>query len=319
MEVTEDDLLKLVAEGVPESVQLEYKRSDALGKTPALLTELSRDVSAFANSAGGRLIYGVVEQDRVPVGLDGGVDGDLLNREWLEQVLLSRIQPRVQNVTITPVSLSSGGQAYVLDIPQATSFAPHQADDKKYYRRRNFKREPMEDYEIRDVMRRALTPTPVIFLHVGERTPRPNGGFDLQIIACVTNLSAEPAIYTAVTLLIDGNLMGDPRMDSSLSEQGAMKFEASGDRYTATMYTLNMMPPQHMPVFKEKIWRIATLTILMPPVAKYYLGYEVSCPGYSKMSGGVFGFDGSKFNHLEGDADLFQAPASLKATGQLHI
>ena len=43
-----------------------------------------------------------------------------------------------------------GKVAYVVSIPQSTT--AHQAPDRKYYKRYDFKREAMEDYEIRDVM-----------------------------------------------------------------------------------------------------------------------------------------------------------------------
>jgi hypothetical protein len=46
--------------------------------------------------------------------------------------------------------------AYVLEIGQATSRAPHQAFDHKYYKRFNFESTPMEDYEVRDLMRRSI-------------------------------------------------------------------------------------------------------------------------------------------------------------------
>jgi hypothetical protein len=39
---------------------------------------------------------------------------------------------------------------------QATSRAPRQAKDHKYYKRSNFESKPMEDYEVRDAMRRSI-------------------------------------------------------------------------------------------------------------------------------------------------------------------
>jgi hypothetical protein len=43
-----------------------------------------------------------------------------------------------------------GNVAYVLEMPQAKSRDPHQGPEHKYYKRHNFKAEPMEDYEVRD-------------------------------------------------------------------------------------------------------------------------------------------------------------------------
>lgn len=53
-------------------------------------------------------------------------------------------------------SKGTGNVAYVLDIPQAKSRSPHQGPEHKYYKRYNFKADPMEDYEVRDLMRRGI-------------------------------------------------------------------------------------------------------------------------------------------------------------------
>src|SRR5262249_18292856 len=81
-------------------------------------------------------------------------------------------QPRLDGLVITPVPVGIGRHAYVLTIPQASGRAPHQAPDKKYYKRQNFQSVPMEDYEIRDALRRATTPELYVELSfaTGERT-----------------------------------------------------------------------------------------------------------------------------------------------------
>ena len=57
----EEDLLELVSTQTQESVTLDYKASEALGKSEGKKTEISKDVSALANSAGGVIIYGIAE------------------------------------------------------------------------------------------------------------------------------------------------------------------------------------------------------------------------------------------------------------------
>jgi predicted HTH transcriptional regulator len=134
---TKEDLQRLVDEEIQESLTLDYKASPSLARDDKSRDELCKDVSAFANSAGGQIIYGIVEKDRKPVKVDDGGD---LSREWIEQVIDSRVQPRLDGLVITPVPVGSGRHAYVLTIPQASSRAPHQAPDKKYYKRQNFSR-----------------------------------------------------------------------------------------------------------------------------------------------------------------------------------
>ena len=62
--------------------------------------------------------------------------------------------PTVDDVVVKQVPLPSKGKdmvAYVVEIAPATSRAPHQAYDKRYYKRSNFESTPMEDYEVRDL------------------------------------------------------------------------------------------------------------------------------------------------------------------------
>ena len=155
----ETDLAALIRDDAQESLTLDYKRSAALVNNDATRRELSKDVSAFANAEGGMLIYGMVEDKHVPTAVDVGVDRNKITKEWLEQVLKTNIHPVVDRILIKQIPLTSKGPeavAYVLEIGQATSRAPHQAADKRYYKRFNFESTPMEDYEVRDLMRRSI-------------------------------------------------------------------------------------------------------------------------------------------------------------------
>ncbi len=156
----EDYLLAMVQAGTKESIALDFKRSEALQNTDGKKNEISKDVSAFANSAGGTLIYGISEDGYVATDLDAGSDPAEITKEWLEQVITSRIQPRIDNVRINQIYLhqkSPGRVAYVVSVPASKGIA-YQASDKRFYKRFNFKSEPMEEYEIRDIYRRGETP-----------------------------------------------------------------------------------------------------------------------------------------------------------------
>src|SRR5581483_5756562 len=151
---TIEDLRRLIKDEVQESISLDYKDSRALSKDKK--AEICKDVSAFANSAGGQLVYGVTEDKHVPTGLDDGADPSV-TKEWLEQIIDSNVQPRIDGLLIHPIQLAKG-LGFVIDIPQATARAPHQAPDNRYYKRQNFQSAPMEDYEVKDAMRRATAP-----------------------------------------------------------------------------------------------------------------------------------------------------------------
>jgi hypothetical protein len=156
----EEDLQRLVDNGVKESSELEYKSCGALIQTRArsrerIIRDISIDVSSFANAAGGRIVYGIVEENHLPKDLDDGFDPSAVTREWLEDVIDSNIRPRIDGLRIGQVELrqrNPGKVAYVVEIPQG--LRGHQANDRRYYQRRNFKAESIEDYQIRDLMNR---------------------------------------------------------------------------------------------------------------------------------------------------------------------
>ena len=162
---TEAELLDLVHRKVEESIHLDYKASDKLNKTDPSRRDLSIDVSAFANSAGGTLIYGVSELRPspgapLPDQVDEGSDPNEIDASWIEDVLLSRVHPRLEGLRIKPIPLDTerpGRLAFVVAVP-STQNGPHQASDNRYYKRHNLKSMPMEDYEIRDVRNRATSP-----------------------------------------------------------------------------------------------------------------------------------------------------------------
>jgi hypothetical protein len=153
------DLNKLITDQVQENIHLDYKESPAIDKSKR--NEIAKDVSAFANSDGGVLVYGVVESNNLPVSVDGGVGHTTYSREWLEQIINSNISPRIDDIRISPIQLSVDRSAYAVKIPKSFR-GPHQAPDKKYYKRFNFQSVPMEDYEINDVRNRRKVLPPLV-------------------------------------------------------------------------------------------------------------------------------------------------------------
>jgi hypothetical protein len=149
---TIEDLQKLIDDEVPEDIHLDYKRSEAIMD----FDELAKDVSAFANSDGGHLIYGVLESGYKPTGIDAGVDHKKYKRERVEDIITSRVAPRVDGIEIKQIPVSESSSFYAIKVPKSFR-GPHQAPDKKYYKRFNFKSQPMEDYEINDVRTRRRT------------------------------------------------------------------------------------------------------------------------------------------------------------------
>lgn len=178
------DINNLIVDQVQESIHLDYKESPAVDKTKR--NEIAKDVSAFANSDGGMLIYGIVESNNLPVRMDSGVDHTQYSREWLEQVISSNINPRIDDIRIAAIQISAGRSVYAVKIPKSLR-GPHQAPDKKYYKRFNFQSVPMEDYEINDVRNRRQTVTPLVSVDVEIK-------HGVAVFIVVSNIGTLPAL-----------------------------------------------------------------------------------------------------------------------------
>jgi hypothetical protein len=157
-EWTREKLQRHIDDQVQESLNLDYKGAGSLDKADKKKVEIHKDVSAMANSAGGVVIYGIREYDdkerkHLPERFDP-VDQSVFTREWLEQVI-SGVQPRIQGLVITSVSVGPNPTDAVFVVEVPASSTAHQAGDKVYYRRHNFQSVGMNDYEVRDVMNRS--------------------------------------------------------------------------------------------------------------------------------------------------------------------
>lgn len=222
-----------ITDGVEESLILDYKAAGSLAKTDGKKAEITKDVSAMANSAGGIILYGVAEfpdqaRRHLPERIDP-VDRTQITKEWLEQVI-SNIRPKVDGVIIHPVALNTAPNhaAYVVEIPQSST--AHQATDKRYYKRFNFESVAMEDYEIRDIMGRGQYPKIEIGLKIdiskaqlvsGEFVPRH------KLVVSVFNAGNVYAQYVNIFIQIPTRLCSL----KALTQQAAAPRIVDGQKY----------------------------------------------------------------------------------------
>ncbi|WHU02742.1 ATP-binding protein [Sphingomonas sp. NIBR02145] len=304
----ENDLQALIANQVQESLQLDYKQSAALAKNNNSQNELAKDVSAFANSAGGRIIYGIAEANNLPANIDGGCDPTVITREWIENSILGHVQPRIAGLVIKPIPLASGGVAYVIDIPQATTFAPHQANHR-YHKRVNFQSLPMEDYEVKDLMRRASSSEPFIYftLHNFQNEAGANRS---KLTAHIGNRSSEPMLYAHIKVFVGTPMFSGEQPGYGMWQffEGALQAGNLAENAPVHVYTQNHSIPGSMPIFKETQFTLLDLDMPRPDVGHYHLGYEIACPGYSHFIVREFFFNGAGLVPMDKEANLLIDP-----------
>ena len=151
-------LNSLIENKVEENLHLDYKASGSIARQNNKTTEISKDVSALANSNGGILIYGIRE-DNINKHLPGAIDPIVrkdFSKEWLEQIIQDKISPRISKFKIHSIEINSNQVVYVVEVEKSDT--AHQAYDKRYYKRFNFQSTAMYDYEIRDILNRNKNP-----------------------------------------------------------------------------------------------------------------------------------------------------------------
>lgn len=153
-----DDITALIDNEAEESVHLDFKAAGSLSKDDKKKAEIAKDVSAFANSDGGIVVYGIEERDHKAYSLSY-IDGNTYTKEWLEQVIQDNIQRRIEGLEIFPIRDNGDitKSIYIVKIPRSSN-TPHMSADKCYYKRNNFRSVKMEEYEVRDLFYRESTP-----------------------------------------------------------------------------------------------------------------------------------------------------------------
>jgi len=151
---TEANLTALVAAQVSEGTYLDLKRdlprSDAAGRH-----EFLADVSAFANSSGGDLIYGIHEdgQGRAEaiVPQHGNLDEEARR---LQDILMNGIEPRIPGLQVQSVPVA-GGFVVVIRVPQSWA-GPHRVkSNQHFFIRENGRKRQLDIPEIRGLFLRS--------------------------------------------------------------------------------------------------------------------------------------------------------------------
>lgn len=159
-EVDFQDIERLKLNQTRESQILDYKKDLIEDK------ELLKDVSAFANTQGGFLIFGIAESGQ------GGypteileIELDRINTERLEQVILSNLQPRLQVNMVKFRHKDDPTKGFlIIQIPDSY-LKPHiNGRDSRFYKRFEFQATPMTEMEVDAYVKKLLENLPLAAL-----------------------------------------------------------------------------------------------------------------------------------------------------------
>ena len=147
----------------------------------------------MANADGGIIIYGIDESNTHHAERFAFVDGSLFGKEWLENVIQSRISPSIPGLLIYPVRFSSEltKTVYLIKIPRSSQ-SPHMSADGKYYKRLNFKVQAMAEFEVREsYFRTGTADISIDDIHIQESSSNGQAGkvqwADFLLVFRITN------------------------------------------------------------------------------------------------------------------------------------
>lgn len=210
----------LIKNKVEENFHLEYKSAQLTNNVNTLCEKLTKTISSFANSEGGKLILGIQEyseqgKKHLPEKITP-IDRIKFPRERIEQLIQDNISPKIEGLKIFPVDYKQG-HILIIDVKQSST--AHQARDLKYYRRMNFISEPMRDYEIRDIMNRKngveLNVTPAIKItHNEDYINRATPPINTYLSVFVKNTGKKTAKYIFGNLFVPPEILYNSNQDS---------------------------------------------------------------------------------------------------------
>lgn len=149
-EITADDIVSLFENRIAEGRTLEYK-SELPHEGESKKIPFLAEVSAFANTSGGDLVFGVSEENGFIRSIDGvkveNPDKEILR---LDNTIRNGIDPRLPSVHIRAIPLNDAF-IFVVRVPRSWS-APHRVvfnDHSKFYGRSSAGKYPLDVSELR--------------------------------------------------------------------------------------------------------------------------------------------------------------------------
>lgn len=188
---TIEDINFLLANNIQENHLLEYKSGDIILNDKGKKI-IAKAVSALANAEGGQLIIGIKEKKNQGISEASELAPVVetpYSKEWLEQVILTNISPLIDGLKIISIPSELGKVVYIVNVPKSST-AHQNTIDFQYYRRRNFKAEPMLDFEIREVMNRVKHPQLVLEFRIATDYNQEPDEREYRLISYIRNIGS---------------------------------------------------------------------------------------------------------------------------------
>jgi hypothetical protein len=262
--LNEAALRSFLALGLPEGLYLDYKEALSGATEKEGKREFIKDVTAFANAAGGQLILGVRDPttdgptDELVPGLEGG---DAIAQD-LERLASSSIDPRIPGLRVVPVPLMSGKTCVVVHVPLGLS-RPHMvnhAGHRSFYVRHSESSVQMTTHEIREAV-----------LASSSAEARSRALADRRLQEARTTVDQQPAFFLQAVPLIfpeqAWDILSTPFEDVLRGNARRNKFQpyatlASDAAPRSTIDGLLGRDDRHQPKWETEVHRTGYVSLL---------------------------------------------------------
>ena len=196
LEMTETKFREFLALGIPEGTHLDYKTSLSSKGDKESKREFLKDISGFANAAGGQLIIGVKEpeDDSAIEARLVGIENGLAHAASLERLASASIEPRIPGLKIFPIKIQNDKHCLIVHIPPSLG-RPHMVSHeghRSFYIRHTESIFPMSTHEIRQAVltslsaeERARHASNDIIQHAIKKTDNNNTNLFIQAIPLI--------------------------------------------------------------------------------------------------------------------------------------
>lgn len=151
--VTIKDLLDLKENKVNESKTLEYKKELKLAKDQDKKEFLS-DISSFANTTGGDIIYGITEVEGIPSALDAiQIENIDMFKQQIENIIRDGLEPRISGYSIKEIKKDQSTYFLIIRVPKSW-ISPHRVtfqNSSKFYGRNSNGKYELDVSELRNL------------------------------------------------------------------------------------------------------------------------------------------------------------------------
>lgn len=173
------DVQSFIDNKVPETAILDYKRECKLGAEQDK-TEFIYDVTAFYNTEGGCIVFGL-EEEKDEAGKNTGIPKlpttpiNVLNYDQLklqiEDCIKQTTSPSIVNLAFSPLFEIEGSNMFILGIPKSTNL-PAMVTYKwsgRFYKRKSTGKYQVDTYELSDLFTRNLIAQNEVMAFVRQR------------------------------------------------------------------------------------------------------------------------------------------------------